>query len=292
MTLIWSGSQGSLGTLKVWKWIDLDVVHVVPPMAHRGLGTSKLAKCKGRWSLVAPGTQWGHIVHRTARCMFSYDTDQAFVCAADSVQIKSVAGRSIRADQSLSPSITLDHDGTHSVCNRKLVEDTFTIFEIQTWLPDFIMGITCLRNWTAWSIWAEEPVTFGNKTKLSSLSIDRQLKSKITSVISLQWRRLRWGSNGSQTWYLTWKGNASLNMALLGLVPNPENQCGLYLPNDGWFIRFFIFVLWGRHVMLSGFEFTTITVTMYSPACVWSLLWSRAWSTLSANSVPGVLMAA
>ena len=61
-----------------------------------------------------------------------------------------------------------------------ILEDTFTIFEIQTWLPDFIMGMARLRIWTAWPVWAEVPVTLGIKTKLSSLSIDRQLKFKIT----------------------------------------------------------------------------------------------------------------
>ena len=59
----------AFGTLHVWKWIDLDVVHVVAPMAHMGPGTSDIGKCKGRWSLVSPGAQWGHIVHRLARCI-------------------------------------------------------------------------------------------------------------------------------------------------------------------------------------------------------------------------------
>ena len=72
MTFIWSGFQGSLGTLHVWKWIDLDVVHVVAPMAHRGPGASEIGKCKECWSLVAPGAQWGHIVHRLAICIIHW----------------------------------------------------------------------------------------------------------------------------------------------------------------------------------------------------------------------------
>ena len=93
-------------------------------------------------------------------------------------------------------------------------ENTYTIFEIQTWLPDFIMGITRLRNWTAWSVWAEEPVTLGIRQNfiLYSLFICGQLEFKTTkitactklgnkaaengrpysaqAVFSLQWRRL------------------------------------------------------------------------------------------------------
>ena len=64
-----AGFQGSLGTLHVWKWIDLDVVHVVAPKAHRGPGPSEIGKCKGRWNLVAPGAEWGYIMHRLARCI-------------------------------------------------------------------------------------------------------------------------------------------------------------------------------------------------------------------------------
>ena len=32
----------------------------------QGTRTSEIAKCKGHWVLVAPGAQWGHIVHRPA----------------------------------------------------------------------------------------------------------------------------------------------------------------------------------------------------------------------------------
>ena len=63
---------GLTGTKNVWKWIDFDVVHIVAPMAHRRPGTSEIAKCKGCWSPVAPGAQWGHIVHRTAICIWHW----------------------------------------------------------------------------------------------------------------------------------------------------------------------------------------------------------------------------
>ena len=82
----------------------------------------------------------------------------------------------LRKGRFVSTVLILSNESTHAVhshvirpalksllfeCN--LSEDTFTIFEIQTWLSDFIMGITCLRNWTAWPVWAEVPVTLGIK---------------------------------------------------------------------------------------------------------------------------------
>ena len=68
------------------------------------------------------------------------------------------------------------------------------------------------RNLTAWPVWVEVTGYIGNKTKISSLSIDRQLKFQLTAwqkweiklyrmgispqstqaVISLQWRCLLW----------------------------------------------------------------------------------------------------
>ena len=89
-------------------------------------------------------------------------------------------------------------------------EDTFTTYEIQTWLPDIILGMDRFRNLTAWPVWVEVTGYIGNKTKISSLSIDRQLKFQLTAwqkweiklykmgispqstqaVISLQWRCL------------------------------------------------------------------------------------------------------
>ena len=55
-------------------------------------------------------------------------------------------------------------------------EDTFTIFEIQSWLPDFIIGLNRFKKLTAWPVWKEVTCHIENKTKLSSLSIDSQLK--------------------------------------------------------------------------------------------------------------------
>ena len=91
------------------------------------------------------------------------------------------------------------------------MEDTFTTYEIQTWLADIILGMDRFRNLTAWPVWVEVTGYIGNKTKISSLSIDRQLKFQLTAwqkweiklykmgissqstqaVISLQWRCLR-----------------------------------------------------------------------------------------------------
>ena len=44
------------------------------------------------------------------------------------------------------------------------MEDIYTIFQIQIWLPDFIMGIDEFMNLTARSVWAEIPCYVGNKT--------------------------------------------------------------------------------------------------------------------------------
>ena len=63
----------------------------------------------------------------------------------------------------------------------KVVEDTFTAFEMQTWLPDFIMGINPFGVFCAWPFWAEEIGYLGNNTLISSLSIDRQLYTQITA---------------------------------------------------------------------------------------------------------------
>ena len=43
-------------------------------------------------------------------------------------------------------------------------EDTFTTFEIQTWLPDFILRINPFRIFCAWSVWAEVTNYHGNNT--------------------------------------------------------------------------------------------------------------------------------
>ena len=62
-----------------------------------------------------------------------------------------------------------------------MMEDTFTTYEIQTWLPDIILGMDRFRNLTAWPVWVEVTGYIGNKTKISSLSIDRQLKFQLTA---------------------------------------------------------------------------------------------------------------
>ena len=38
------GLSGLIGDIKRRKWIDIDVVHVVAHKAHRGPGTSEIAK--------------------------------------------------------------------------------------------------------------------------------------------------------------------------------------------------------------------------------------------------------
>ena len=75
--------------------------------------------------------------------------------------------------------------------NRKTVfpvigfECTFTTLEIQIWLPDFILGISSVRIFCAWPIWAEVTSYLGNDTVVSSLIIDRQLNIRITA-----WQKL------------------------------------------------------------------------------------------------------
>ena len=41
--------------------------------------------------------------------------------------------------------------------------DTFTIFEIQKWLPGFFLGMNKFKNITAWRVWAEETCYFGKQ---------------------------------------------------------------------------------------------------------------------------------
>ena len=54
-----------------------------------------------------------------------------------------------------------------------------TTFEIQIWLPDFILGINPLRIFCAWPNWAEVICYLANDTVVSSLFIDRQLNIRI-----------------------------------------------------------------------------------------------------------------
>ena len=63
-------------------------------------------------------------------------------------------------------------------------EDTFT--ETQTWLPAFMMGINTFRIFLAWPVWEDMTRDHWNNTVISSLSIYRQLKIRITA-----WPKLR-----------------------------------------------------------------------------------------------------
>ena len=54
-------------------------------------------------------------------------------------------------------------------------EDTFTTFEIQIWLPDFILGMNSIRIFCGWPIWADVTRYPGSDILIFSLSIDRQL---------------------------------------------------------------------------------------------------------------------
>ena len=64
-------------------------------------------------------------------------------------------------------------------------EDTFTTFEIPTWLPDFILGINPFRIFCAWSIWADVTYYLGNNAAISSLSFDRHLSIQISAWLKL-----------------------------------------------------------------------------------------------------------
>ena len=64
------------------------------------------------------------------------------------------------------------------------IEDTFT-FQIQTWLPDFMVEIRPVRIFCASPIWAEIISFLGNNTIIHSLSIDRQLNTRITALPKL-----------------------------------------------------------------------------------------------------------
>ena len=48
-------------------------------------------------------------------------------------------------------------------------EHTFTTFEIQIWLPDFILGTNPLRTSCTWPIWAEVTRYLGNNIIISSV---------------------------------------------------------------------------------------------------------------------------
>ena len=60
--------------------------------------------------------------------------------------------------------------------NNKTIEDAFTTFEIQSWLPDFMLGINPFWIFCAWPVWVEVAHYIGNKIVISSLSIDGQFK--------------------------------------------------------------------------------------------------------------------
>ena len=69
-------------------------------------------------------------------------------------------------------------------------EDTFTTFEIQIWLPEFILGIHSVRIFCAWPFCAEIIRYLGNDRVVSSLIIDRQLNIRITA-----WQKLGMRAN-------------------------------------------------------------------------------------------------
>ena len=54
----------------------------------------------------------------------------------------------------------------------ELYKDTFTTFELQTWLPAFILGINSFRIFCAWAVWAEVTNHFGNYTVTSLLLLE------------------------------------------------------------------------------------------------------------------------
>ena len=64
-------------------------------------------------------------------------------------------------------------------------EDTFTTFEKQTWLPDFILGINPFRICCAWPVWAAVSYHLGKNKVVSSVSIDRHFNIKI-----IAWHKL------------------------------------------------------------------------------------------------------
>ena len=61
MTLIWSGSQGSLSKENVWNWIDHGVSHIVAPMAHWGPSMPWMVWCTKFRYMVIPRAHGGDI---------------------------------------------------------------------------------------------------------------------------------------------------------------------------------------------------------------------------------------
>ena len=78
-----------------------------------------------------------------------------------------------------------EHWNYDVVILKKRFEDTFTTFEIQTWLPDVILGINPFRIFCAWLVWAEVTYHLGKNKTVSSLSIDRHLNIQITAWLKL-----------------------------------------------------------------------------------------------------------
>ena len=70
---------------------------------------------------------------------------------------------------------------THKTKQVDLDEDTFTTFEIQTWLPDFIWRINSFRVFCAWPVWAEVTCYLGNNTVISSSPINIHQNVKTTA---------------------------------------------------------------------------------------------------------------
>ena len=68
-----------------------------------------------------------------------------------------------------------------------LPEDTFTMFELQTWLPDFILGINPFGIFLAWPVCPDVTSDIRNNTVVSSLSIDRKLEISLHDDI-IKWK--------------------------------------------------------------------------------------------------------
>ena len=85
-------------------------------------------------------------------------------------------------------------------------EDTFTTFDIQTWLPDLILGINPFGIISASSVRPEVFRCLGNNKVISSLSIDRQLLFRITA-----WQTLRIQDNKARE---NWEEGHKVHMQL------------------------------------------------------------------------------
>ena len=60
-----------------------------------------------------------------------------------------------------------------------MVEESFAIFEILTWLPDFRMGMNPFGNVIAWPVGAEATPYIRNNTVISSSILCQSVKMRI-----------------------------------------------------------------------------------------------------------------